>query len=128
MDNKNAWNNALFRGSLRKAEILNRKDMLSLNDFTNKFNFDSLETVKNWINCNKILALPKDNGGYVLPVQQMDMSMKPLPGLNQLIMALKDPWWVYLVLEQKYIEFDELSGWDMLHQDCVDKLILVEMR
>jgi hypothetical protein len=104
------------RGAVRMAEILDREEMLSADDFAHL-----LGTTRVTVNAKRqkrqVLGLEGAKRGFRFPRWQLGINGKPFSALPDLFDRLgDDAWAVYRFLLQHHPELDGLTGREALEQ------------
>ena len=114
-----ALNEARARGATRAAEILNRPDMLTADEFAAAIGA-SRETIHQKRKRREVLGLEGAKRGVRFPEWQLSAEGRLLPELPRLFMALGGhPWAVYRFLLQRHPELDGTTALDALREGRV---------
>ena len=113
---------ARARGRSKAAEILERADMLSADDFARLLGTTRV-TVNTKRQNGQVLGLDGAKRGYRFPDWQLDSDGKPFAALPILHERLGGAWAVYRFLVQPHGELDGLTGREALERGRTEQAI-----
>lgn len=113
---------ARARGRSKAAEILERGDMLSADEFARLLGTTRV-TVNTKRQNGQVLGLDGAKRGYRFPDWQLDSDGKPFPALPILHEMLGGAWAVYRFLVQPHGELDGLTGRETLERGRTEQAI-----
>jgi DNA-binding transcriptional regulator YiaG len=103
------------RGRIRVAEIMERPEMLSADEFAALLGTTRV-TVNKWRQNHKVLGLDGATRGYRFPEWQIGGDGKPFAVLPELFDRLGGPWAVYRFLVQQHAELGGVTARDALRR------------
>jgi hypothetical protein len=120
-DRDAALERARRRGDRAVAEILAGPEMLTGEAFAARLN-TTRETVNRWRRTHRVLGLEGNTRGVRYPAWQIDERGFVVKGLPELLEAARFPWTAYRLLTGELLEFDGMTGLEILKQGRADEL------